>query len=72
MIFLDIHSLRSRCLEVVGERPGGWGENGRAGGRRAPSPLACLLLARPFFLLPITSKHLLHRLGYSKQSEDSR
>ena len=42
-------SLRSRRLEVVGER-----ENGRARGRHAkdegaPSPLACLLLAHPFF-----------------------
>ena len=53
-------------MEVVGER-----ENGRARGRhakgegppaRAPSPLACLLLARPFFLVPTTSKRLLRRL----------
>ena len=28
----------------------------------APSPLACLLLACPFFLVPTTSKRLLHRL----------
>ena len=35
-------SLRSRRLEVVGKR-----ENGRARGRHA-----CLLLARPFFLVP--------------------
>ena len=48
-------SLRSRRLEVMGER-----ENGRARGRhaRGTSPLACLLLARPFFLVP-TSKRLL-------------
>ena len=50
-------SLRKRRLEVVGER-----ENGRARGRHArgegaPSPLACLHLARPFFLVPTTSKH---------------
>ena len=45
-------SLRSRRLEVVGER-----ENGRARGRHA-----CLLLARPFFLGPTTSKRLLRRL----------
>ena len=53
-------SLRSRRLEVVGER-----ENGRARGRHArgegASPLACLLLARPLFLVPTTtsSKRLL-------------
>ena len=38
--------MRSRRLEVVGEK-----DNGRARGR-----LACLLLARPFFLVPTTSK----------------
>ena len=43
---------RSRRLEVVGER-----ENGRARGRHAR-----LLLARPFFLVPTTSKRLLRRL----------
>ena len=44
--------LHSRRLEVVGER-----ENGaRARG------VACLLLARPFFLVPTTSKRLLRRL----------
>ena len=55
-------SLRSRRLEIAGER-----ENGRARGRHArcegaSSPLACLLLARPFFLVPTTSKRLLRRL----------
>ena len=45
-------SLRSRRLEVAGER-----ENGRARGRHA-----CLLLARPFFLVPTTCKRLLRRL----------
>ena len=50
-------SLRRRRLEVVGER-----ENGRARGRHA-----CLLLARPFFLVPTTSKHLLRRLPQSRQ-----
>ena len=49
-----IFSLRSRRLEVVGER-----ENGRARGRHA-----CLLLARSFFLVPTTSKRLLRRLHY--------
>ena len=50
-ITLD-YSLRSRCMKVVGER-----ENGRARGRHT-----CLLLARPFFLVPTTSKRLLRRL----------
>ena len=45
-------SLRGRRLEVAGER-----ENGRSRGRHA-----CLLLARPFFLVPTTSKRLLRRL----------
>ena len=52
-------------LEVVDER-----ENGRAGGRHArgegaPSPLACLLLARAFFLVPTTSK----RLGEGRETK---
>ena len=47
-----VSSLRSRRLEVAGER-----ENGRARGRHA-----CLLLVRPFFLVPTTSKRLLRRL----------
>ena len=38
--------MRSRRLEVVGEK-----DNGRARWR-----LACLLLARPLFLVPTTSK----------------
>ena len=46
-------SLRSRRLEVVSER-----ENWRARGRHA-----CLLLERPFFLVPTTSKRLLRRLA---------
>ena len=50
------YSLRGRRLEVVGER-----ENGRARERHAC--LACLLLARPFFLVPSTSKRLLRRLS---------
>ena len=33
-----------------------------ARGEGAPSPLACLLRARPFFLVPTTSKPLLGRL----------
>ena len=46
--------MRSRRVEVVNER-----ENGRTRGR-----LACLLLARPFFLVPTTSKRLLRWLAY--------
>ena len=62
--FLYLSSLRSRRLEVAGER-----ENGRARGRHARGegasfPLACLLLARPFFLVPTTSKRLLRRLVF--------
>ena len=55
--------MRSRRFEVAGER-----ENGRARGRHAPSPLACLLLARAFFLVRTSSKRLLRRLGNSKRS----
>ena len=69
-------SLRSRRLEVADER-----ENGRARGRHArgegaparkapagaSSPLARLLLARPFFLVPTTSKRLLRRLAFPPQ-----
>ena len=57
-------SLRSRRLEIVGAR-----KNGRAREREtrgenelAPSLLACLPLARPFFLEPTTCKRLLGRL----------
>ena len=46
-------NLRSRRLEVVGTR-----KNGRARRRHA-----CLPRARPFSLLPTTSKRLLRRLG---------
>ena len=52
-----VFSLRSRRLEVAGET-----ENGRARGRHARGEGACLLLARPFFLVPTTSKRLLRRL----------
>ena len=51
MAFRVYDSLRSWRLEVVGER-----ENGRARrrheGEGATSPLACLPLERPFFLVP--------------------
>ena len=56
-------SLRSRCLEVVGEREKGSARGKQARGEGAPSPLACLLLSRAFFLVPTTSKRLLRRLG---------
>ena len=48
-----ITGLCSRRLEVVGET-----KNGRARGGRA-----CLLLERPFFLVPTTSKRQLRRLA---------
>ena len=52
--------------QITQRLPGNW----RGGGKRfsgafragTPSPLACLLLARPFFLEPTTSKRLLRRL----------
>ena len=50
--FTSRGSLRSRRLEVVGER-----ENGRVRERHA-----CLPLARPFFLVATISKRLLRRL----------
>ena len=55
--------MRSRRLEEVGQR-----ENGPAQGRHAPSPVACLLLSRAFFLVPTTSKRLQRRLGNSKRT----
>ena len=53
--------------QITQRLPGNW----RGGGKRfsgafragATSPLACLLLSRPFFLVPTTSKRLLRRLG---------
>ena len=64
---LDVpDSVRSRRLEVwaqerTGAREGDTQEETEGGG--VPSPLACLPLARPFFLAPTTSKRLLGRLG---------
>ena len=49
-------------LEVVGERENGRVRGRHARGEGAPSPLACLFLARPFFLVFTTSKRLLRRL----------
>ena len=49
------YSLCSRRLDVVGERENGRTRGRHAGGEEAPSPLACLLLARPFFLCPLLS-----------------
>ena len=58
-------SLRSRRLEVWAQERTGAGEGDtqeeREGGG-VPSPLACLHLARPFFLTPTTSKPLPRRL----------
>ena len=57
-----VPSLRSRRLEVAGERENGHARGRHARGEGASSPLACLLLVRPFFLEPTTSKRLLGRL----------
>ena len=51
----EISSLRSRRLEVVGER-----ENGRARGRHARGEVSPS--RAPVFLVPTTSKRLLRRL----------
>ena len=56
--------------QITQRLPGYW----RGGGKRfsgafradAPSSLACLLLARKFFLAPTTTKRLLRRLGFSR------
>ena len=50
-------SLRSRRLEVVGER-----ENGRARERHAKGPLACILIYFIELIGLICSKHLLRWL----------
>ena len=60
-VFFSI-SLRSRRLEVVGERENGRVRGRHARGEGAPSPLACLLLAHRFFLVLTTTKRLLRRL----------
>ena len=43
-------------------------EGDTPGGERASSPRACLLLARPFFLVPTTSKRLLRMLNRRESS----
>ena len=60
-------SLRSRRLEVLGERENGHARGRHARGEGAPSPLACLLLGARFFLVPTTSKRLLRRLQNTSQ-----
>ena len=62
-------SLRSRRLEVLGERENGHARGRHARGEGAPSPLACLLLARPFFLVPTTPKRLLRKLKLRKNTD---
>ena len=47
---------------VAGARKNGRTRGRRARGEGAPSPFACLPLARPFFLAPTTSKRLLRWL----------
>ena len=61
VFFLELACGR---LEVVGERENGRVRGRHARGEGAPSPLACLFLARPFFLVFTTSKRLLRRLFY--------
>ena len=59
--------------KITQRLPGNW----RGGGKRfsgafragAPSPLACLLLACPFFLVPTTSKRLWRRLQRNKNGD---
>ena len=55
-------TLRSRRVEVVGTRKNGRARRRHSRGEGAPSPLACLPRARPFYLSPINSKRLLPRL----------
>ena len=62
LVLCKAPSLRSKRLEVAGERGNGRARGRHARGEGASSPLACLLLARPFFLVPITCKRLLRRL----------
>ena len=47
-----------------GERARARETRGGGEGEETPSPLACLLLARPFFLVPTTFKRLLRRLAW--------
>ena len=49
---------------LPGNWKGGWKRFSGAFRAGALSPLACLLLARPFFLVPTTSKCLLRRLPF--------
>ena len=49
----------------MGERENGHARGRHARGEGALSPLAWLLLERPFFLVPTTSKRLLRRLLYT-------
>ena len=57
------YSLRSRRLQVVGKRERARTRETRKG-VEALSPLACLLIAQPFFLVPTTLERLLSRLAW--------
>ena len=64
----EVSRFLSKLLtdHVTAARLLGWGEKRFSGAFRAgaPSPLARLLLARPFFLVPTTSKRLLRRPNF--------
>ena len=71
--FLAAHFVCARSVvfcqnfwQMTQRLPGNWRGDGKrfSGAFRAgaPTPFACLLLARPFFLVPTTSKRLLRRL----------
>ena len=62
------HSLRSRRLEVVGER-----ENERARGRHARGelPLSSRVSSRPFFLVPTTLQALSTQANFIMDSDQT-
>ena len=61
--------MRSRRLEVVGERENGRAQGRHARGEGASSLLASLLLVHPFFLVPTTFKRVLRRLYFISQDQ---
>ena len=61
-----MNSLHSRRSVVVGARKNARARGRYARGEGALTPLACLPLARPFFLAPTTTERLLRRLDMTK------
>ena len=62
-------STRKNLARVAANQQSSWRSSGSSGRKRERAraretrpPLACLLLARPFFLVPTTSKRLLRKL----------